>query len=209
MAKEAKRPKAVFHFRKVRALGDFIIKVQGLVAQMGDRTDIFTSPSPTLLAVTGHISALQNAQAIVETRLIGSAAKRDVKYSVVCKDIFSLMGYVQALANKAGSQMAAIAIISASGFSVKGTNTFTKPPLAAKNTKMQRTVLLLAKAAAKRASYRWQQSTDKTNWIELPITLKAKALAKNLEPGIWYFRFRSVTKDGETDWCVPVKVVVQ
>jgi hypothetical protein len=62
-------------------------------------------------------------------------------------------------------------------------------------------VRLTAKAAAHRASYEWQYSTDQKAWTVLPVTLQAKTDVVGLTVGTtYYFRVRPVTLTGEGNW---------
>lgn len=70
---------------------------------------------------------------------------------------------------------------------------------------------LAAKAAAQGASYDWEWSSDggKT-WTQVPSTLQAKTTISCLPVATTVlFRFRSVVKTGEADWCQPISFVVK
>jgi hypothetical protein len=69
---------------------------------------------------------------------------------------------------------------------------------------------VIAVAAARRAAYDWQYSSDggKT-WTTAPSTLQAKTTVAGLVPGSTvHFKFRAVTKTGEEDWSQPVSLMV-
>ena len=60
---------------------------------------------------------------------------------------------------------------------------------------------------AHRASYEWALSTDQKTWQSLPPSLQAKTDVAALTPTTTYFfRFRSVTKDGAGDWSASVSI---
>jgi hypothetical protein len=61
------------------------------------------------------------------------------------------------------------------------------------------------KAAAPRASYDWQTSRDGTSSISIASTTRAAATFEGLLAGrpAW-FRCRSLTKDGASDWNAPL-----
>jgi hypothetical protein len=70
-------------------------------------------------------------------------------------------------------------------------------------------VELLAKAAAPRASYEWQYSTDQKTWTSAPSTLQAKTTISGLTTATaYFFRCRGVTKAGEGNWTQVVTIVV-
>jgi hypothetical protein len=70
-------------------------------------------------------------------------------------------------------------------------------------------VKLIAKAPSHRASYEWQFSTDQKTWTNAPGTLQAKTTLVGLPSGtIHYFRFRAITKTGETAFSQAVQILV-
>jgi len=71
------------------------------------------------------------------------------------------------------------------------------------------TVKLIAPSAGGRASYNWQYSLDGETWIDLASTLQATATMTGQVPGtVLLFRYRSVTRTGETEWSAPVTFTV-
>ena len=210
MSKQAKRPLAVFLLSKVRKIGDFILKVISITQDIDANPGIFVTPVPATSQVTSDIGDLAKAEGKVLTKAPGSAAARDVAYSKVMDDVNGLLAYVQILADKAADEQASIAIIQASGFSVKVNGVRVKAPLTAKNGKVSGTIDLAAKAADKRASYNWQQSNDNgTSWLNLPTTLQAKTSVAGLTPATRVlFRVQAVTRTGTEGWSQSVSVVV-
>ena len=73
------------------------------------------------------------------------------------------------------------------------------------------TVTLTAKAAATKAAYNWQYSTDQKTWTSLPQTLKAKTAVSGLTSGTTYsFRSQALTpKEGTSDWGQVVSLLVK
>jgi hypothetical protein len=70
---------------------------------------------------------------------------------------------------------------------------------------------LVAASAGRRASYKWQYSTDggKT-WVMAPSTLQAKTTVTGLAPVATVdFRYRPVTKTGEGNWSQTVQLIVK
>ncbi len=210
MARAARRPIAVFVIRRYRKLGDFISKVRGIRADIDANPLIYVTPTPPTAQINTDVDALVSAQTDVEQRKSGSVGARNEAYTVVVEDVNNLMAYVQKLADSAPNEQAAITVITTAGFSVKVRGVLVKPPLSAKNGKIEGTVKLTAKAEAKRASYNWQMSSDNgANWDNLPQTLKASTLVEGLASGTrLLFRFNAVIAAGTTDWSVPVSVVV-
>jgi hypothetical protein len=211
MAKSKKRPLAVFQILKLRILSQFIQKVRDILADIGANTTLFATPAPTIASVNGHIDDLVDAETAVGQRVIGSVAARDEAYSVVLDDVYALMRYVQGLADSAANEQAAITVITSSGFDLKVNGVFVKPALAVKFTTVPGQVKLVAKAAAARAAYQWQQSTNNgLTWTDLTPTLAANTMVTGLTSKAAYqFRFRSITKDGLSAWSAGVGIVMQ
>lgn len=210
MAKPTKRPRVVFNFKQFRRIGDFIIKVKAIVAAIEANTTLFATPSPSTASVTGHITELETAESVAQSRIVGSAATRDEKYNVVLTDVHHLMAYVQGLADKSASKATAVTIIESSGFAVKGKGVHVKPPLKALYTKNSGSVKLMAKAAAQRATYQWQMSTNNgSSWQNLPSTLGANTIVTGLTPGTRVlFRVCAITQAEIGGWSTPVPLVV-
>ena len=75
---------------------------------------------------------------------------------------------------------------------------------------MTGTVTLAAKAAAKRASYVWQYSTDQKTWTTAPATLQSKSGVSGLTAGTqYYFRVQPLTTAGVGDWSQTVTLIVK
>jgi hypothetical protein len=203
------RPKAVMNLRELQVMGNFIMFMRGVALNMGNHPAIFPSPTPPLPDFTAHIDELEEAQTKTKTRQIGSVSIRNIKYHVVLDDAYSLMSYVQSLADKADNEIDAMAIIEASGFKVRSRSARVKSELEARNTKISGIVELLAKSPGKGCTNTWQMSDDKENWSFLPGTTKAITFVKGLTPAsIKYFRHRAVTTKGETNWSQIVSIVV-
>jgi beta-xylosidase len=83
--------------------------------------------------------------------------------------------------------------------------------LTVKQGSVSGTVTLSAKAAAKKAAYNWQYSTDQKTWTSLPQTLKAKTGVSGLTAGTtYYFRSQALTpKGGDGDWGQVISLLVK
>jgi hypothetical protein len=169
----------------------------------------FPTPNPPLATFQSDISALGTAEAAVLSRLKGAVETRDAKLAIVRTDLETLRTYVQGIADAANPTNAA-AIIESAGMSVRKTLERDKPALAAKQGSVSGTVNLAAKAAAPRAAYAWQYSTDQKTWTSLPPTLQAKTGASGLTAGtVYYFRVQALTKAGEQDMSDIVSLMVR
>jgi hypothetical protein len=73
----------------------------------------------------------------------------------------------------------------------------------------QKTAVLVAKVAARRASYEWHYSTDQKLWNAAPVTVQSKTVIVGLGVGTHCsFRVRPVTKTGEGNWSQVVRLLV-
>jgi len=190
---------------KVSAL---ITYAQGIVKGMTNNPS-FPSPTPTLAQVTTAIDELQAAETAALTRAKGAAAIRNEKHTALVALLQQLRSYIQAAADANVENGASI--IQSAGIALKKTPVRPKRVFAAKFGTVSGSVHLVAEAAARRASYEWQYSTDggKT-WVQAPSTLQAKTTVNGLAPSTTVvFRYRAVTKTGEGDWSLPTQIMVK
>ena len=168
----------------------------------------FPNPSPGLAAVSAAITDLQSAETATVARTKGAAATRNTKRALLVSLLQGLRQYVQSIVD--GNEENAPAMIQSSGFAVKKT-AVRKPRLfAALAGAISGTVKLVAPSAGRRVSYAWQYSTDGKTWVDLALTLQARATLTGQTPGTaLQFRYRWVTKTGEADWIAPVTFTVK
>jgi hypothetical protein len=166
----------------------------------------FPSPTPTLSVVQADLSAFLTAEAAVQTRTKGAVEARDEKLAVLVTDFEHLLAYVQTVADANPSQ--AQSLIESAGMSVRAVGAHPKAELTAKPGPVPGSVKLMAKAAAHRASYDWQYSSDQKTWVDAPETLQAKTVISGLTSGAtYYFRSRALIKTGEGVWSVVVSAI--
>jgi len=105
----------------------------------------------------------------------------------------------------------AAALIQSAGMNVKKAAPRPKRVFAATEGTVSGSVKLVTEAAARRASYEWQYSTDGAKtWTPAPPTLQAKTTITGLPPGTAVaFRYRSVVKAGPSDWSQPIQIIVK
>ena len=145
---------------------------------------------------------LRGADAEVAERIPGAIATRDARRAALVTLLQSLRMHVQVVADGRAKDGAAI---ESAGMAVK--KTADRPPriFAALAGPASGTVTLIAPSAGGRASYNWQYSLDGETWIDLASTLQAKTTLSGQTPGtVLQFRYRAVTKTGETAWSAPV-----
>jgi hypothetical protein len=168
----------------------------------------FPSPSPALAKVSAAIADLQNAETATLARTKGAAATRNAKRAVLVGLLQQLRSYVQGIVD--GNEENAPAIIQSSGMAVKKAATRKPRVFAALAGASPGTVKLVAPSAGSRASYAWQYSTDGKTWIDLAMTLQARATLTGQTPGtVLQLRYRWVTKTGEAAWSTPVTFTVK
>jgi len=167
----------------------------------------FPSPNPPLATLDADIAALNAAETAVLSRVKGAVEARDAKLAIVKNDLGVMRTYVQSIADANPSNAATI--IESAGMKVRTVTLHDKPALSVKLGDVSGSVLLAAKAAADRAAYDWQYSTDQKTWTEAPQTLKAKTRIAGLTAGTtYYFRVQSLIRAGEQNWSQVVSLLV-
>ena len=169
----------------------------------------FPSPTPSVAAVTDAINQLQVAETAALARTKGAVATRNEKRAALVSLLQHLRAHVQSTAD-ANAENAA-SIIQSAGIAVKKTPVRAPRVFAAKPGLVSGSVTLVTHAAARRASYDWEYSTDAgKTWVTAPSTLQAKTTVSGLTPGATVvFRYRAVTKKGEGDWSQPSALMVK
>ena len=170
---------------------------------------MFPAPLPTMAAVNQAITELTTAETAAQSRHKGAVTTRNEKVTALAALLQQLKAYVQAVADANVENGASIIESAGMGVrkaAVRKARTFEALPGAVSGS-----VKLVAKSAARRASYEWQYSVDggKT-WQSAPVTLQAKTIVQGLTPGATVtFRCRGVTKGGEGDWSQLVSAIVK
>jgi hypothetical protein len=207
--KSRRSPKAIFPYKELRAVPKFIPAVRTIIKCIGDHPTIFISPEPPLSTITGNLDLMTIAESVAKTHVTGSAAQRNVVYDKVVVNLRSLNRYVNRLANNAGKEETAIAIIEASGFRVRKKGIHTKPKVAAKWGDKEGEIKLRAVSFGRNAYYMWQASTDGQEWETVKITLVANCKVDSFSPGTkMYFRLHVVGKKKE-EITEQVSIIIQ
>jgi hypothetical protein len=168
----------------------------------------FPTPSPALATVETATSDLQTAETVAQTRAKGAVAQRNAKQQALVSLLEQLRTYVQSTAD--ASPENGPAIIQSARLALRKTPVRKALGFHAKAGSVSGSVKVVAPAAARRASYEWQYSTDggKT-WVTMPSTLQAKTSLSGLTPQTTIqLRYRAVLKGGEGDWSQAVSYVV-
>jgi len=166
------------------------------------------TPTPPLAKLQSDIAALAQAETATLSRMKGAFEVRNARLAVVRSDLESVRSYVQSVVDTA-APADALALIEGAGLAVREASLHDKPALAAKRGSLSGTVTLVAKAAASRAAYFWECSTDQKTWTEMRSTTQAKTVASGLLPGaVYFFRVQALTKSGEGDFSQVVSLLV-
>jgi len=192
--------------RLSKRVKNVIVFAKSVATAMTDNAYL-PSPNPPLATFNADIAGLDTSETAVLARTKGAAEARNVKLATVHADLQSERAYVQQIANANPGN--AEAIIQSAGMFVRTVTLHPKSELSAQQGSVSGTVHLIAKAAAHRASYEWQYSTDQKTWTVLPVTLQAKTDVGGLTVGTThYFRVRPVTLTGEGNWTQVVSLNV-
>jgi hypothetical protein len=204
--KAVSRPLAILGLPK-NHVPDFIAHARHIVQAMTGNPS-FPSPVPPLARVEQAIDALAEAEAETLTRAAWTVSEREQKRWALKSLLEQLCGYVQTVAD--ADREHAGSIIEGAGMSVKKKGGPPPRHFQAKPGDNSGEVILITRKAGNRAAYEWQQSTDGgETWVSLPVTVQATTSVAGLTPAsIAHFRYRTMTKDGTSDWSEPVSIRV-
>jgi hypothetical protein len=134
---------------------------------------------------------------------------RDRRLAVLVGLLVRLKGYVEGVAEEDPEH--AVAIIESAGMHVKRSTARTKPGFDVQQGRVSGSVRLVARSAGDRAGYLWEWRQDGgSTWHRVPQTIQARTVVSGLPPAsTCWFRYRAVTKSGETDWSEPRSFVVR
>src|ERR1700726_3344553 len=131
----------------------------------------FPNPHPPLGDVQNAVDDLHAAEVATLTRTKGTVALRNAKRLALVGQLEQLIAYVQSVADTNPEN--GPSIVETSGFSLRRAPTLPQLGFHAKRGIVSGAVKIIAPAAARRAAYDWEFSTDggKT-WLTLPSTLR-------------------------------------
>ncbi len=169
----------------------------------------FTSPTPTLVAVTSAIAALDLAITVATKRAPGSVAARRATQQALVQLLNHLGDYVKLIAESQPDLAATI--VASAGMYIVGRKGRAKAPFAATwgpGTGEAILNALLGKGG--RATHYWQFSTDQKNWTSVPDTDRATTTITGLTSGqLYYFRHALMRRNVKTDWSQIVSLLVK
>jgi hypothetical protein len=167
------------------------------------------NPVPSVAALTAAIGDLAAAQTATQTRVKGAVATRNEKKAALLTLLRQLRGNVQALADASPDN--AGSLIESAGLTQRKSAARDPRIFAAKPAGVTGSVTLVAPAAARRASYEWEYSSDGgTTWTAAAPTLQARTVVPALKAGTTIaFRYRPIVKGGAANWSQVVSLLVQ
>ncbi len=167
----------------------------------------FPSPTLPIATLSAHIAELDAAEAAVHTGLHGAATARDAKLVRVHDDLKQQRAYVQTVAGQRAED--AEAVVASSGMSIKRTAGPRKPLFSVKQLGTSGSVRLSVRHPGTTTSFDWQSSVDGVHWLDAARTTKASVDLHDLTPGsLYYFRYRTLTTHGLSDWSDPITLLV-
>jgi hypothetical protein len=165
------------------------------------------NPSPPLNKVTDALNLLDDLEVKTKGKGFGTAKARNAQKRVVIGLLQQLQAFTQVIAD--ANPADAETIIQSAGMSVKKVTKRQKNTIAARQGDLSGLVILIAMVAARTAGYVWQWSTDQKDWTTLPQVFKSRSSVAGLTPGVtYYFRYRTSSPKGETDWSQIVALLV-
>jgi hypothetical protein len=189
-----------------RRMHDFLVYAKVVAARLAE-DPLFDPPPPSLAEFETDVAALEAATVAAATREVGLPAARRAREIKVMDGFKLLQGYVQSIAVSKPPAEAA-AIIERAGMSVKNVAGPSKATFVVKPGRTADSAHAYARAAKTRASYEWQYAIAEEPWLSIAPTVRADAEFHELAAGTTYwFRVRTVTKAGVSDWSEVVTLV--
>jgi hypothetical protein len=201
--------KAIAVLKLSNKVNDVIAFAQAVATSMAAAKTTFPAPVPTITAFQADIASLVTSETAAMGRTKGAVETRNAKLEVVKGDLENLRSYVQTVADAANPTNAA-AIIESSGMNLRAVTLPDKSALKVRQGLVSGAVLLMAKAAGRRATYTWQYSSDQKTWTTLPQTLEAKTSLSGLTSATtYYFRVQALLRTGQGNWGEIVSFLVK
>jgi hypothetical protein len=173
------------------------------IASRLDGNPYFPALPVPIATLLGHIDDFEAAEVAVLRGTHGTATERDAKREVVVLDLEQEKTYCETIVSQRGEDAQAVA--ASSGFATKQSRGPRKWAFRVEQGDPSGEAKLYAPRRNRAESYRWQRSTDGTEWIDLPDTNVASAVVSGLSPGtLYFFRYRTLLRDVLSDWSDPV-----
>jgi hypothetical protein len=190
-----------------RTIHEYVVYAQFVVERVA-ADPIFVSPRPPIAVLRADVAALRAATVAGLTRTAGTRAARLALAALVHGELTTLKCYVQEVADEHPREEAP-SIIARAGLSVKNARGPSKAWFEVKQLPLSGAVHVWARAEKGRASYDWQYSKDQQQWLFGPRTVRADVKLYGLVRGtVYFFRYRTVTREGVSDWSQVVSLLV-
>jgi predicted phage tail protein len=189
-----------------RKVGDLSARAMSIVQAMDQNVATFPKPVPKLSVVTADVATFEDLHVATQTRTRGTVVARNEARTVVVNDLQQLRAYVQMIVS--GNPTHAETTAKAALMRLRRPRDYFKYPLTIVQLITGR-VRLIAKAVRGAGAYDWQMSLDGTTWTSLPPTVQASTTVTDLEPGLYHFRVRAVTRQGAQNWLPAVTFAVR
>jgi hypothetical protein len=199
-------PRFIVRKPRSRRIADRIAYAKFVAERLKDNP-YFPNPIPAHARLVVHIAAADVAHATALTREAGTAAALAAAVRAVEGDLETLHVHVQNVANLDATN--GPAIVASAGMSLKNTRGPSRADFAVKQGRTSGSVVLLAGAVARKASYDWQYSTDEETWTSAETAFRAKTTLAGLAAGTrYFFRFRARTPKGLRNWSRVISLIV-
>jgi len=169
----------------------------------------FTSLATTVVSLNTEIAAMDLAMTKAKGRAPGAASDCKAKRRKVTQRLNHIVDTVQGIIETTANPADAATMILSAGLKIKKVGKHNKAPLSAQHGAATGEVSLIALAVARRATYFWEYSSDGMSWEKASPTHQSKTALSGLKPGLTYhYRFRALTKLGESDYSDVVSLIV-
>ena len=170
----------------------------------------FPSPTPTLTELAADIAALVGAETDAHNRTRGTRSARDAKARALRKTLGLLRDHVQSVVEANAGTVDGVVIIESASMSVRRSGSPRRRSLDVKSNGRPGEVVATTRRVAATATYIWQYSLDQQTWTPVSETMKTRITITGLQSArTYYFRFRAITRAGDTGYSQVVSCVVQ
>jgi hypothetical protein len=173
----------------------------------------FPSLLSSLPAFDVKIQVLDAAEVKASKKLSGAAAARDAAREQVRECLFHTRDQVQGVAETLVGTvdlLAVRALVATAAMSLRTVSPRQKQVFSAQPGHVSGSADLTAPASRKRDTHDWQHSANQQDWTSVDSTLAARTTITGLAVNTpHYFRHRLLTKDGYTEWCAPILLMVK
>lgn len=169
----------------------------------------FPNAGALLDAIVKEKQALDEADEAAATKALGTAGLRDAQRAKVMKAISDVVHHVQGIADTQANSVDAAAIILSAGLSIRKASKYAKPAVSAKQGWVSGSAAVDAKAVPGAVAYYWQFSLDQKSWSSVTEVTTTSTTIEGLTPGqVYYFRFRTLSRPGLSDFSQVVSLLV-